>query len=448
MLASLFFYGWWNWKFVPLLCLISIICWGSALWLQNNRDPFFLKIAVLLLLAPLIYFKYTYFSIHNLDLILGTDYTVEWNLEKILLPVGISFFTFQAIAYVVDVHARRIHAEPSPMLVICFVSFFPQLVAGPIERGAKLLPQLKSLGKKIPSSESINRGIFMITLGMFIKNIIADNLAEHVDLMFNSVENMDIRNVYTSAYDAILAIYFFSVQIYCDFYGYTLIALGSARLLGVNLTQNFAHPYFSTNIQEFWRRWHITLTRFFRDYVYIPLGGNRHGITCTTFNLLVVLFLVGLWHGAAYTFIAWGAVHGFMLAIHRLFDNVAKNFPKFNGYRQFRSWQIASWFITFHAVTVTWVLFRAPTIDHAQALLAYATDVDSLTSFVHINYQMAFYFTCLAAFIIIAVADAKLDLGKIFARASLEAKAAFLIIFALTTYISAPNDVPFIYFQF
>ena len=268
-------------------------------------------------------------------------------------PVGISFYTFQTMAYVIDVYRGEVSAEKNPRSYALFVSFFPQLVAGPIERAGNLLSQLKE--KHMTSREDLINGGWLMLRGFYKKVVVADYLAAYVDKVYASPEK-------AGGIGAVLGTAFFAIQIYCDFSGYTDIARGAARMMGIHLMENFRHPYRAVSIQDFWRRWHISLTRWFTDYVYIPLGGNRKGLVKQCRNILIIFLLSGFWHGASWNFVVWGMIHGIYmvaaLVITRIRNGKSKNLHP-----------VAGWVMTMLLVNVAWVFFRAPSLTGAWQIL-------------------------------------------------------------------------------
>lgn len=296
-------------------------------------------------------FKYFNFFADNAARLLGSlGVHASYSVLYIVLPVGISFYTFQTLGYTIDVFNRRIPAVRNPLDFALYVAYFPQLVAGPIERASHLIPALRK--DRRVTREMISSGLTLILIGLFRKVVIADGLAQQIDPVFASPSS------YSSPV-LLKAVYLFALQIYCDFAGYSDIARGSSRLLGIELMVNFNHPYFATNVSDFWHRWHISLSTWLRDYLYIPLGGNRHGKFKTYRNLMLTMLLGGLWHGAAWCFVAWGGLHGAYLAVSRFFSRILlqseiEDLPLWSGRR------IVAMILTFHLVLFTWVFFRSP----------------------------------------------------------------------------------------
>ena len=280
-----------------------------------------------------------------IGLLIGLKYSVP--------PVGISFYTFQTMAYVIDVYRGEIAAEKNPRSYALFISFFPQLVAGPIERAGNLLGQLKE--KHTKSRAALVNSAWLILRGFYKKVVVADYLAVYVDKVYSSPEK-------AGGIGAVLGTVFFAIQIYCDFSGYTDIARGAARMMGIRLMENFRHPYRAVSIQDFWRRWHISLTRWFTDYVYIPLGGNRKGFVKQCRNILIVFLLSGFWHGASWNFVVWGMIHGIYMTAALVMTRIRK------GKRTLLP-PVAGWVVTLLLVNVAWVFFRAPSLAGAWQIL-------------------------------------------------------------------------------
>ena len=317
--ASYFFYGWWDWRFLSLILFTTGINYTAGLMIgpgderltetDAGRRKLWLWVAVVGSLAPLAVFKYYGFFADSLtDLLEALHIHVSRPTLSLILPIGISFYTFQAMSYTIDVYRRHIQPTRRPLEFALFVSFFPQLVAGPIERASNLLPQI--LGRRVFSTPQFYEGLRLIFWGLFKKVYVADNLARVVDPIFAEGHT-------PTGMEAICGVVAFAFQIYCDFSGYSCIARGTAACLGIKLMRNFDLPYIARHPRELWRRWHISLSTWLRDYLYIPLGGNRHGRWRTYGNVMITMLLGGLWHGAAWHFVVWGAYHGALLVIHR-----------------------------------------------------------------------------------------------------------------------------------
>lgn len=366
--ASYYFYMCWKPEYIFLILGSTMIDFIAAKKIYHSdtdkRRKMWLFVSLASNLSVLFLFKYFNFLSENVTNILNSfNVFYEQPVYDLLLPVGISFYTFQTLSYSVDVYRGKLKPENSFMRFALFVSFFPQLVAGPIERATHLLPQFK----KSYSFEyhRVVSGLRLILWGFFKKVVIADNLALLVDQVFN---NPGGQNGLTFA----IATYFFAFQIYCDFSGYSDIAIGSARILGFDLMQNFRQPYLSKSIKEFWGRWHISLSTWFRDYVYIPIGGNRAVKWRWYYNLLITFLISGLWHGANWTFVIWGAFHGVLLILGIELVKYIKP-PSTNLGKALRI------IIVFHLVTLAWVFFRAESIQSAFDVIQSFKNVPNLT---------------------------------------------------------------------
>jgi D-alanyl-lipoteichoic acid acyltransferase DltB (MBOAT superfamily) len=358
LITSLFFYAWWNLPYLALLILSALITAQLSKLLDIttaiSRRKQILIIGVSGNLLILCIFKYYNFFVDTLD-----DFNiVQLRYAELLLPLGISFYTFQSLSYLIDVYRGKLKAERNPLKVLLYVAFFPQLVAGPIVRATDFLPQL--INKHNIKWDDIVVGGRRILMGLLKKVVIADNISLLVDPVYLA------PNEY-SGLALVVATYAFAIQIYCDFSGYSDIAIGVARMLGFRLNENFNFPYISQSIQEFWKRWHISLSSWLRDYLYIPLGGSRLGKHKTYRNLLITMLLGGLWHGASYNFLIWGALHGFWLSLERYLSKNKKNETSKNTVRikQGLFNQALRMFLVFHGVCITWVFFRAQTLPDA-----------------------------------------------------------------------------------
>lgn len=314
LVASYFFYAAWDWRFLGLLMLSTIVdfCVGRTLGTRNEAATRkrLVGLSLAINLGVLGFFKYFNFFAESFADFMGRfGLAPDTPTLKVILPVGISFYTFQTLAYTIDVYRRKKEPEQNLLDFAVYVAFFPQLVAGPIERAQRLLPQIKTPRTSI-NYEQIRSGLFLILLGLVRKVVIADSLAPIVNEAFRTADS-------AGAVTLMVGIVAFALQIYGDFAGYSDIARGSSRLLGIELMENFNQPYLSRNITHFWRTWHISLSTWLRDYLYIPLGGNRKGVSKTYRNLMLTMLLGGLWHGAAWTFVVWGGLHGLYLVVHR-----------------------------------------------------------------------------------------------------------------------------------
>jgi alginate O-acetyltransferase complex protein AlgI len=355
--ASYIFYGYWDYRFLGLIALSTCVDYvvGRRLGEENDegRRRRLLLVSVAINLGILGFFKYFNFFVDSAtDLLASLGLSPNVPVLQILLPVGISFYTFQTLAYTIDVFRRRLVPVSDLLLFAVYVAFFPQLVAGPIERAHRLLPQLQRPARFSPAL--VRSGILLIGLGLIKKVVIADTIAQLANRTFGAEST-------TSWIGLTLGVYAFAIQIYGDFSGYTDIARGTARLLGIELVQNFSQPYLSRSITEFWRRWHMSLSSWLLDYLYIPLGGNRGTRLLTYRNLMLTMILGGLWHGAAWTFVVWGTLHGLFLATERwIASGVRESLPD-----RVRWGDWGRILLTFHLVCLTWIPFRAGSLSQA-----------------------------------------------------------------------------------
>lgn len=363
VIASYFFYGLWDWRFLVLIAFTTICSFASGVLIEKwegtrNKQKWISAANIILNLIILGAFKYFNFFSENLSILFQQfGYQLDWVTLNIILPVGISFYTFQALSYTIDVYQHRLKATHDPVAFFAFVSFFPQLVAGPIERATNLLPQF-TRPRTFDYTKAVD-GIRQMLWGFFKKMVIADTCARGANGIFENYELL-------SGSALLLGAFLFTIQIYYDFSGYSDIAIGCARLFGVDLMKNFNFPYLSRDIAEFWRRWHISLTTWFRDYLYIPLGGSKCGKWKSCRNTFIVFLASGFWHGANWTFILWGVYHAILflplllLGKNRKYrDTVAANsiFPNWKELLQMIS--------TFTLVLFGWIIFRAESISHA-----------------------------------------------------------------------------------
>lgn len=371
--ASYLFYGSWNWKFLALIIGSTLLDFYVGRRLGEATDPIRRKrlvtLSVVANLAALGFFKYCNFFIDSaVTLLDALGLPVSAPVLEIVLPVGISFYTFQTMSYTIDIYRGKLQPTDSLRDFALYVAFFPQLVAGPIERAAHLLPQLARIGERVWRADTTGWGL--IAIGCFKKVVIADNIAELVNLTYADPDA-------TFGPAMWIGTYAFAIQIYCDFSGYSDIAVGIGRLLGLDIVQNFAAPYAANGPSDFWRRWHISLSTWLRDYLYIPLGGNRDGAWRTRRNLMLTMLLGGLWHGAAWNFVLWGAFHGLLLVAFRprVWGALAAKLgahPLSRGLLVF-----GQRLVFFHLVCLSWALFRATSLEHAVDVIVKLLDVSS-----------------------------------------------------------------------
>lgn len=385
--ASLFFYGYWNIWFLPLLVVSILLNYGASILIERWREPHphLGKILVVLSVAGNLlsigYFKYLLFFA---EFAIETDQIPDF-VRNIVLPIGISFFTFQQIAYVVDVWKKQVDIGDFLSYAL-FVSFFPQLIAGPVVRYQQIVPQFTRIGDL---TRCFAPGLFLFVVGLFKKVVLADSFADPANAVFDAAA----RGSVIGFVDGWVAALSYTFQLYFDFSAYSDMALGLGLMLGFTLPVNFNSPYKATNLIEFWRRWHITLSAFFRDYLYIPLGGNRHGLSRQLIVLFLVMVLVGFWHGAGWTFLLWGAWHGCLLAflhgVKALPASAASRLAELSEHVPSMLRLVMAWSLTFSLVVVGWVLFRAANFDAAMAMVSGMVDPFAVTK--HLLYDARYY---------------------------------------------------------
>jgi alginate O-acetyltransferase complex protein AlgI len=462
-LASLFFYGWWSVKAVPLL--LGSICFNYWIGLRltpghGHTDVTRKRLLVLALaanLGVLAVFKYANFFVGNVNDGLVAAGIEPLALLHIALPIGISFYTFTQIAFLVDCWQGKVH-ERSFVHYLLFVTYFPHLIAGPVLHHAQMMPQFANESTYRLDPNKVALGIAIFTFGLAKKLLIADPLGQYADLMFTGVHNGVLPSVYTSW----LGVLAYTLQIYFDFSGYSDMAIGLSLCLGVRLPLNFNAPYKSTNIIEFWRRWHISLSTFLRDYLYVPLGGNRKGPARRYLNLFITMLLGGLWHGAAWTFVLWGALHGVFLMVNHLWNaKVRRNATP--G----RIAQVLGWVLTFLCVMIAWVVFRAESMHAAVEIykgmlgMHGGPDLGAFREFTAIPYRKPeFFHTTIVALVICLALPTTITLERWVPQAQalagrprlawvFTALMAFATVYLLGLCVSKLGSYsPFLYFQF
>ncbi|MCR4337129.1 MAG: MBOAT family protein [Candidatus Omnitrophica bacterium] len=442
LVASYIFYGWWDWRFLSLLLLSTIVDYVCAIKIEDAPTSQvrkkFLLLSICFNLSLLGFFKYFNFFISSFEALLANLGIAfhPWTL-KIILPVGISFYTFQTMSYVIDIYRRDLKPARNFLDFALYVSYFPQLVAGPIERAAHLLPQV--LRPRRVTLEQFYQGCYLLFWGLFQKVVIADNLAKVVDPIFASPPPYDGLMV-------LLATYAFAFQIFCDFAGYSDMARGLGKMMGFDIMVNFNLPYFATNAREFWQRWHISLSTWLRDYLYISLGGNRQGEKATYRNLMITMLLGGLWHGANWTFVVWGAFHGLLLIIHRAIEPSLKKLRlSSNIILENIFWGVRVIFF-FHLVCLGWLFFRAPNLSQALDML---TSV--LTAFHWPTFQNlldAGLFFILALLLVQILQYRQKNLLFIFEYPAWIRGTFYFVIWVLILTFGVTGGKAFIYFQF
>ena len=436
LLASYVFYGYWDWRFLGLIMASTGVDYVVArrlheTTLASSRRRLLLT-SVGFNLGVLGLFKYYDFFAGSLAAAAAAaGITVDSVTLHIVLPVGISFYTFQTLSYTIDVYRKRVAPATSVVDFALFVAFFPQLVAGPIERAERLLPQIEA--SRTPDRHDFSVGMALITEGMLKKVLIGDACGRFVDHIFGAPGQY-------AASEILAALALFSIQIYADFSGYSSIARGSARLLGIELIENFRQPYLATSITDFWARWHVSLSSWLRDYLYIPLGGNRRGEARRRVNLMITMLLGGLWHGASWSFVVWGALHGIALSLHKLSRER-------NGNPTSPLGLLVGWVVTQSMVMFAWIFFRAPTLEDATLILgrivSWQTAEFDLT-LLTIVATFASASLCLDAF-------ARRDRGRPFLLRFAPAPRlgiSIVVWSVIVAFMVQNKPMPFIYFQF
>ena len=440
--ASYFFYGWWDWRFLSLLLISTVVDYavGLAIVHQPAHKRGWLLLSMITNLGLLGFFKYFNFCVDSAAVLLaGMGFEPHLPVLRIILPVGISFYTFQTMSYTIDIYRGHLAPTRSLLDFSLFVSFFPQLVAGPIERATHLLPQFTR--PRVVTRPMIESGCFLVLLGLFRKVVIADGVAPLANAVFASVAD-------ASGPELCLGAMFFAIQIYGDFAGYSDIARGSARLFGFDLMVNFAQPYLSRNITEFWRRWHISLSTWLRDYLYIPLGGNRRGIAATYRNLFLTMLLGGLWHGARWNFVIWGGLHGLYLAIHKSWLSRRGRKPATAAVARFGGRELGGIVLTFLLVDFTWIFFRcsslAQAVDYIKGIFTWRGGWQAFPVFLGIKLLFFAGLTLLIDWPAYRHGSEERPLAwPLFMRSLAYAGMVLLLIL-----LRPQDDTPFIYFQF
>ncbi|MCP4726509.1 MAG: MBOAT family protein [bacterium] len=445
LVASYLFYGAWDWRFLSLIIVSTILDFICGIKIQDSDKKStrkkFLILSVtgnLTILGVLKYFNF--FAENFIELLSLAGLSINTQLIHIILPVGISFYTFQTMSYTIDIYNKKMEPTKKFFDFALFVAFFPQLVAGPIERAKNLLPQILSPRKF--NLDYFYEGLYLIFWGLYLKVFIADNLAQIVDPVFASEPPYNGVKI-------LISLYAFAFQIFCDFAGYSNIARGLGRLLGFKIMINFNLPYFATNPAEFWHRWHISLSTWLRDYLYIPLGGNRKGTFGTYKNLALTMLLGGLWHGAAWPFIAWGAYQGGLLIIHRLLQPFLESLPKIKNLILQKIWFIAKVIVFFQFVCVGWLIFRAESISQIKDMLVSLFVNFDFSSAIGIENNIKnFLFFIILLFIIQVIQYMKKNLLVILEFKPVIQILIYLIMFYSLAFLGVTTSEEFIYFQF
>ncbi len=449
VLSSYLFYGWWDWRFLSLIFISTIVDYLVGLRIVNEQIVFKRKLllwtSIVVNIGFLGFFKYYNFFLDNFQTafsFFGSD--ISATTLNVILPVGISFYTFQTLSYTIDVYKKKLTPTKDFIAFSAFVSFFPQLVAGPIERATNLLPQFYR-NRTFDSDKAID-GLRQILWGLFKKMVIADNCAEYANIIFNNSGEYGGSTL-------VLGALFFTFQIYGDFSGYSDIAIGTSRLFGFNLKRNFSFPYFSRDVSEFWRRWHISLSSWFRDYLYIPLGGSKGGTKLIVRNTFIIFIVSGFWHGANWTFIIWGLLNALyflpllLLKRNRLnLDTVAqgKYFPSFRD--------LMNMSLTFALTVIAWIFFRAENISHA---LSYISEIFSVSLFSFPNFKgdmFSAFITILLVLVFMIIEwfgrEHEYAIAKLGVSWKRTYKWAFYYMLVIAIFYFGGKEQQFIYFQF
>jgi len=450
LVASYYFYASWRAEYLILLVAMTLLNYAAGLAMEREqaerRRKIYLSLSLIGSFGILFAFKYVGFAVQSLNLaidLLGVS--IELPVPQILLPVGISFFTFQAVGYSIDVFRRRQSAERNIGIFALFVSFFPQLVAGPIERASHLLPQFRE--KHAFSYAGATSGLKLMAWGFFKKLVIADRIAIAVNNVYNHPTDF-------TGFPLLLATYLFAFQILCDFSAYTDIARGAARVLGFDLMENFRRPYFATSVRDFWRRWHISLTSWFRDYLYFPLGGNRVNTWRWFLNLAIVFVVSGLWHGAGRTFVIWGGLHAFFLIMGIVTKPLRERIAnRLLGERLGGARKLFQMFVTFNLVSFAWIFFRANSVRQAWYVISHLfSDFHISTHFVGIGIGPYEFGIAIFAILALLIVDLLQERGSVLARVAVLPVALrwaiyYAVLFSIL-FLGEFGYEEFIYFQF
>ena len=444
LVASYFFYACWDWRFLFLLLFSTALDYFTGIKMEEAKNQTHKKtwfwLSVIINLGFLGVFKYyNFFADSFAEALSGLGIQTNFWTLQVILPVGISFYTFHGLSYVIDIYKERIKAERDIVTYSLFVSFFPLLVAGPIERATHLLPQIKK--KRVFDYSKAMDGVHQIIWGLFKKVVIADNCALYANSIFENYESMNSLSL-------VLGAVYFSFQIYGDFSGYSDIALGTSKLFGIDLLRNFNYPYFSRDIAEFWRRWHISLSSWFRDYLYIPLGGSKGGMLMKIRNTFIIFLVSGFWHGANWTFIVWGGLHALFFLPLLITQNNRKNIETVAMGKSLPTIkEFLAMIVTFSLTTLAWIFFRAKTVSEAVAYIQRIFEFNFNGKIQYLNFERysVEFLLMLFLFILMEWNSREKEHPIIGKRTMLKAIVAVLLILVFGSY-SNPSD--FIYFQF
>ena len=437
LLASYVFYGWWNWKCAFLMLALTYIAYWSAAKADKTNNKIYLCIGIVFPLVILGIFKYFNFFVDSFSYVFGITKTRSLN---IILPVGISFYTFQSMSYTIDVYRKQVRCEKNFIKLALYIAFFPQLVAGPIVKSKEFIHQLYE--DRNISWSNLKTGIQIFVFGLFKKIVIADNISVCVDAVFNSPQNFHALSI-------IMAVIGYSIQIYCDFSGYSDMAIGSAKILGYDLMCNFNMPYVAKNISAFWKRWHISLSTWLQEYLYISLGGNRKGEVRTYINLFLTMLIGGLWHGASWTFVLWGALHGVALCIHKIWMKLTRHDKNYKGTIVGNICSIA---VTYLFVSFCWIFFRAENFEIAKNIISGI--VKWQNGIVYISSWTILGIICVVVSTLFAYIRSllkKTEIQGFYPTVNLESVYGMVILFVaigVCLMLAYTGSSPFIYFQF
>jgi len=439
--SSYFFYACWDWRFLFLLMFSTALDYFTGIKMHEAKNTggkkFWFWLSIIVNLGFLGIFKYyNFFADSFADVLSNFGFQANFWTLKVILPVGISFYTFHGLSYVIDIYKGRIEPERNVVDYSLFVSYFPLLVAGPIERATHLLPQLKK--RRVFDYDKAVEGIFQIIWGLFKKIVVADNCAFFVNQLFDNTQNYSAGELWIGAL-------LFAFQIYGDFSGYSDIALGTSKLFGIDLLRNFKFPYFAKDIADFWRRWHISLSTWFRDYLYVPLGGSHGSMLLKVRNTFIIFLVSGFWHGANWTFIVWGAIHAFLF-LPLLLANKNRNSLADEGYKYK---DIPKILFTFILVSLAWVFFRADNLHEAVQYIAgmfNPKDISFHFFFKNAKYLLLTIISFVSVLFLISIEWSNLKRGN--SEVLLSKKIVFVLLLMLFFMGAYKNQLSFIYFQF
>ena len=442
LLLNLVFFGWTDLRFLWFLAFLVAICWGGSFLVEKFRRPFVIALCVVIATIPLICLKYLAFFLQEINSFIGLAFPrpLHLTVPKMVLPLGVSFLTFQAIGYLVDVYRGKVSREPSLLITSLFISFFPYVTSGPIGRAQTLMPQFVDRRFGRPTWEDVRIGVFWIIFGLIQKLVFADNFGLDVDRVFDGAAPSTPGTV-------LGATYLYCLQLYCDFYGYSLMAMGCAKLFGVAIQNNFDHPYWATSISRFWQKWHISLTEWLRDYIFRPITADVFWVSQVrrSVAILIVFFVCGLWHGAGLTFILWGCAHGILVALDHLsarsrFRAFLQSIPRISS--------ALGAVVVFNLVTMLWVLFRSQTLRQALDIYHLIGRAFMLRNFTPLFSHPRFLLLVLLIFLVVELIDRLVCLSRFITRIPAFLFSLVIFLMLMMTYLGAYREVSFLYFRF